>query len=101
MINHKLLRTDGILILRPEAPLEATDFESLAHEIDPYIEANGRLHGVMIDAESFPGWKNFAGMIAHLKFVKDHHQKIQKLAVVTDSNLLSFCASDCQAFCSG
>ena len=90
MIKHTLLRTDGILILTPEAPLEATDFESLAQEIDPYIEANGKLHGVMIDAESFPGWKDFAGMFAHLKFVKNHHQKLQKLAVVSDSNLLAF-----------
>ena len=89
MIKHKLLQTEGILIVTPESPLESTDFERLAQEIDPYIEANGKLHGVMIDAESFPGWKDFAGMIAHLKFVKNHHQKIEKLAVVSDSSVLS------------
>ena len=90
MINHKLLRTEGILILTPEAPLESADFERLAQEIDPYIEANGKLHGVMIDAESFPGWKDFAGLIAHLRFVRNHHQKVQKIAVVSDSSFLSF-----------
>jgi hypothetical protein len=90
MIKHELLRTEGILILTPEAPLESADFERLAQEIDPYIEANGKLHGVMIDAESFPGWKDFAGLVAHLRFVRDHHQKIQKLAVVSDSSVLSF-----------
>ena len=90
MINHKLLRAEGILILTPEGPLERTDFEKVAQEIDPYIEANGKLHGVMIDAESFPGWKDFAGLIAHLRFVRDHHQKIQKIAVVSDSGFLSF-----------
>jgi len=67
MINHQLLETEGILILRPEAPLESADFQRVAQEIDPYIEANGKLHGVMIDAESFPGWKDFAAMVAHLK----------------------------------
>jgi len=90
MINHKLLRTEGILILTPDSPLESADFENLAQEIDPYIEQNGKLHGLMLDAESFSGWKDFAGLVAHLKFVKNHHQKIQKVAVVSDSSFLSF-----------
>jgi hypothetical protein len=90
MIRHELLQAEGILILNPEAPLEATDFQRLAQEIDPYIEANGKLHGIMIDADSFPGWKDFAGLFAHLRFVKGHHKKVQKIAVVSDSSLLSF-----------
>jgi hypothetical protein len=90
MINHKLLRTEGILILTPDSPLKSADFENLAQEIDPYIEQNGKLHGLMLDAESFPGWKDCAGLVAHLKFVKNHHQKIQKVAVVSDSSFLSF-----------
>ncbi len=89
MISHKLLRTEGILILTPGSPLESTDFETLAQEIDPYIEENGKLHGIMLDAESFPGWKDFASLVAHLRFVKNHHQKIQKIAVVSDSSFLS------------
>ena len=43
----------------------------------------------MIDAESFPGWKDFAALVAHLKFVRDHHQKIEKVAVVSDSSFLT------------
>jgi hypothetical protein len=90
MLKHQLLRTEGVLILTPESPLESTDFEKLAQEIDPYIDANGKLHGLMIDAESFPGWKDFAGLVAHLRFVKNHHQKVQKVAVVSDSGFLAF-----------
>jgi hypothetical protein len=89
MLNHELLQTEGILIIRPEGPLEATDFQKLAQEIDPYIEANGKLCGLMIDAASFPGWKDFAGLLAHLKFVKEHHRRILRIAVVTDSDLLA------------
>jgi len=89
MITHRLLRTEGILIITPEAPLESTDFEKLAQEIDPYIEENGKLHGLMIDAESFPGWSDFAAFIAHMKFVKNHHQKVQKIAFVSDNTVLS------------
>lgn len=89
MLEYELLQTDGILILRPQGRLEAADFEKLAKEVDPYIEANGRLHGLMVDAEAFPGWKDFAALVAHLRFVRDHHRKIEKVAVVSDSNFLS------------
>ena len=89
MVDYELLRTEGILILRPKDSLEAADFRKLAQEIDPYIEANGKLHGVMVDAESFPGWKDFAALLAHLRFVRDHHRKIQKIAAVSDSNFLT------------
>lgn len=90
MVEYELLRTVGLLILRPKGRLEASDFEKIAQEIDPYIEANGKLHGLLLDAESFPGWKDFAALVAHLKFVRGHHQKIEKVAVVSDSSFLSF-----------
>lgn len=89
MIEHEFLRTEGILILRPKARLEAGDFVNLAREIDPTIEADGKLHGLMIDAESFPGWQDFAALVAHLKFVREHHRKIEKVAVVSDSSFLT------------
>jgi hypothetical protein len=90
MITYKLLGAEGILILTPDSPLDATDFKNLARELDPYLDQNGQLHGLLIDAESFPGWKDFAGLLAHLRFVKDHHQKIQNVAVVSDSTFLTY-----------
>jgi len=89
MVEHELLPADGILILRPKGRLEAADFESLTRKVDAYIEANGRLHGLMIAAGSFPGWKDFAALVAHLRFVRDHHRTIDKVAVVSDSGFLS------------
>ena len=89
MVDHELLPAEGILILRPKGRLEAADFENLAREVDPYIEANGHLHGLMIAAEAFPGWSDFAAFVAHLRFVRDHHTKIERVAVVSDSGFLS------------
>ena len=89
MVDHELMQAEGILIVRPKDRLEAADFEKLAWEIDPYIEANGKLNGIMIEAESFPGWTGFGALIAHFKFVRDHHRKVQKVAVVSDSSFLS------------
>ena len=89
MLNHELLRNEGILILRPDGPLQAGDFASLATSVDPYIEAHGRLHGMMVEASSFPGWDSFAALVSHLRFVRDHHRLISKIAAVSDSAILS------------
>jgi hypothetical protein len=43
----------------------------------------------MIYSKSFPGWSDFAALIGHLKFVKEHHRRIAKIAAVTDSGFLS------------
>jgi tRNA U38,U39,U40 pseudouridine synthase TruA len=89
MLNYELNQENGILILKPMAPLESTDFEKLVQEVDPYIREKGKLNGLLIYAKSFPGWDNFAAFLSHMKFVKNHHQQIKKIAAVTSSNFLS------------
>jgi hypothetical protein len=88
-LKHQLLLPEGILILEPDAPLEAADFEGLAREIDPYIAEHGKLSGLMVHAKAFPGWANLEAFLAHMQFIKSHHQKIVRLAMVTDSKLLA------------
>ena len=89
MLKYELNRTEGILILQPVGPLESTDFEKLVQEVDPYIKETGKLKGLMIYVKSFPGWDNFAAFLSHMKFVKNHHQKVKKIAAVTGSGFLS------------
>jgi|SRR4026208_69803 len=89
MLTHELLRDEGILILRPQGPLQASDFTSLAKVVDPYLEEHGTLRGIMVDAQSFPGWDSFAALVSHLQFVRDHHHLIGKVAAVSDSPVLS------------
>ena len=89
MLIHELMLDEKILVITPEGSLEAADFERLAKEVDPYIEAKGTLNGLMIYTESFPGWENFAALLSHIKFVKEHHRNIEKVAAVTDSGFLS------------
>ena len=88
MVQFELLSDRGILAITPDGPLERADFERLAAAIDPYIAANGKLTGIMITAETFPGWINFEAMTAHFNFVASHHQKIERIAVVTNHALL-------------
>jgi ABC-type sugar transport system substrate-binding protein len=88
MTHFELLRDRGILVVTAHDPLEKADFEQLAKEVDPFIASNGKLSGVMICAEAFPGWENFEAFVSHVKFVADHHRQIERVAAVSDSTLL-------------
>jgi len=88
MLKYELLRDEGVLIVTPQGPLEKADFEALAEVVDPYITSVGKLKGLMIYTKSFPGWNDFAGLVGHIKFVKEHQQHIDKVAAVTDNTFL-------------
>lgn len=87
MIEHHLDTTDAILRLQPKSSLEQSDFEQLAKAVDPFIAGTGDLAGLIIEPPAFPGWSSFGAFAAHMRFVKDHHKHINKIALVTDSAL--------------
>lgn len=88
MIGFELLRDKGILVVRPDEALRAGDFATIAAEVDPYIASQAGLKGLMVVAQSFPGWASFEGLVGHLRFVRDHHRKIKRVAVLTDNRFL-------------
>ena len=87
MIEYDLDKEHAILLVRPQSALDKEDFAELAKAVDPQIEANGDLAGLILNAPSFPGWDSFGAMVTHFRFVRDHHKHIKKVAVVTDSHL--------------
>jgi hypothetical protein len=87
MIDYHLDRAAAILTIRPESALEKSDFAELAKAVDPQIEEHGDLKGLIVEAPKFPGWDNFGALVTHLRFVREHHKHVKKIAVVTDSHL--------------
>jgi tRNA U38,U39,U40 pseudouridine synthase TruA len=87
MISLEINKIDGIVIIEPSGALEQSDFEELTKEIDDYIHARGVVNGIIIHTKAFPGWEDFSAFQHHMKFVKDHHRKIKRVAVVTDSKV--------------
>jgi hypothetical protein len=89
MINAKLFRDEGILTVEPVSKLTTTDFEQISNLVNPFIEDHGHLNGVLIDAESFPGWEDLAGALSHLRFIDEYEKKVERVAAVTDNQLLA------------
>jgi hypothetical protein len=87
MIEFDLDTAHSILEVRPQSALDKADFVELAKAVDPLIETNGDLAGLIINVAKFPGWDSFGTMITHFRFVRDHHKHIEKVALVTDSHL--------------
>jgi hypothetical protein len=87
MIEHSLDTAHSILHVRPQTSLAQSDFVQLAQTIDPYIEETGDLKGLIIEVPAFPGWESLSAMLAHFRFVRDHHKHIRKVGLVTDSVL--------------
>ena len=93
MLSVTIDEENGIVVLEPEGPLSKNDFESAARIIDPYIEDANQLIGLIIHTKSFPGWDSFAALISHLRFVKEHHEKLLRVALSTDSTVGRFAES--------
>jgi len=87
MIVYHLDPATSILTLRPESALEKNDFIEVAQALDPQIDQHGDLAGLIIAAPHFPGWDSFGALVNHLRFIRDHHQHVKKIAMVTDSPL--------------
>jgi hypothetical protein len=89
MLDYSIMKPEGILVLKPRAPLSKEDFGGLSAAVDSYLSDHAKLHGVLIQSKAFPGWENFGGFTAHMHFVSGHHKKIERLAIVTDSPVAS------------
>ncbi|MBS3803038.1 MAG: STAS/SEC14 domain-containing protein [Oleiphilaceae bacterium] len=87
MLHVKIDDTTGIATLSPDAALSQEDFEYAAQRIDAHIEKSGPLKGLIINTRHFPGWKSFGSLISHLRFFREHHKDVAKVAVVTDSSI--------------
>ena len=101
MITFELSEDCGVLIIEPEGALSADDFRNISRVVDPYIEEKGKAdRAVVIEAPSFPGWDSFGALVEHMKFVKGHHKKIDRVAAVTDSENISIAPKIAEHFAS-
>lgn len=88
MLHVDLDEKNAIATLKPDGALTKDDFTLASSVIDPFVEKSGKLHGIIIYVESFPGWDSFGALSSHFKFVNEHHKKVRAVAFVTNSALV-------------
>jgi hypothetical protein len=93
MLSVEIDEALGVAILEPNGPLSKDDFKSATQAIDPYIEKTGSLNGLVIHTKAFPGWDSLTALSSHLRFVRDHHKQLARVAFATDSVVGSFAES--------
>ena len=62
--------------------INADDFQRLLPQIDALIQKEGKIR-LLIDASNCSGWENMAAFERHIGFVKNHHQKVDRISVIT------------------
>ena len=87
MLTYQILEDDNVVVIEPKGPLSEEDFRDLTAAVDTHLERTQRLKGILVYTKEFPGWKDFAGFTSHLRFVRNHHREIGKIAVASDSVL--------------
>jgi putative intracellular protease/amidase len=87
MLEYSIVEPGGILRVTPSGALTVEDFTGLARFADGYLNTHGTLGGLLIESHAFPGWDSFAALSAHLRFVRDHQRRIERIALVTDSSI--------------
>ncbi len=93
MLDYSIMKPEGILVLKPQSPMSKMDFDGLSAMVDAYLSEHDKLRGVLIHAKGFPGWENFGGFTAHMHFVREHHKKVERVAIVTDSHFAGIAES--------
>jgi hypothetical protein len=88
-ITHRIIAGAGagIVVVEATGPLRVPDFDALAMTIDSWLEYHAELQGIVVHARAFPGWENLRALIGHLRFVRDHHRAIAKVALAVDGTL--------------
>ncbi|MEU5979307.1 STAS/SEC14 domain-containing protein [Streptomyces sp. NPDC047315] len=86
-VSHRILPASGVLLVEIDSPLRTQDFDAVALTVDSWLDAHEELTGVVIHARTFPGWENVGGLLSHVRFVRDHHQRIGRVALAADTRL--------------
>jgi hypothetical protein len=79
---------DGdVLMVRPGGPIAREDVATLTRTVDEYLADHPKIAGVMVETPSFPGFASIGAFADYARFVADHHARVRRLALVTDSAL--------------
>jgi hypothetical protein len=88
LVTFRMIPERGVLLVEPHGRLQVEDFDALDAAADTWIEsADGSLRGIVVHARQFPGWENLGSVLRHVRFVRDHHRRIRRVALAVDGTV--------------
>jgi hypothetical protein len=98
-LDFRLLPDRGVVIVEPHGKLSASSFDTLEAAVDDWIDTRtGTVNGLVIHVREFPGWEDLGSAWRHIRFVRDHHRRIPRVALASDSKLAALAATLAQHF---
>ncbi|WP_460105315.1 SpoIIAA family protein [Streptomyces sp. YKOK-J1] len=84
-VSHQLRSEARVVVIEVDQPLRVQDFDALARTVDDWLDTHEALDGVVVHARAFPGWENVKSLLRHVRFVRDHHRRVRRIALAADS----------------
>ena len=80
MIKTEAISPKALRLTAPEK-FRSDDFQKLALQVDPLIRQHNNIR-LLIDASKFHGWENLSALKNHVAFIKAHHRKVERIALI-------------------
>lgn len=98
-LDFRVLPDRGVVVVEPQGRLSAGDFDTLEAAVDDWIDTGGgAVNGLVIHAREFPGWEDLGSAWRHIRFLRDHHRQIPRVAFASDSKLAALAPTLAQHF---
>jgi SpoIIAA-like len=76
-----------VLRVRPDGAITSEDVATLTRTADEHLATHPKIAGVMVQTRTFPGFASLTAFADYARFIADHHARVRRLALVTDSAL--------------
>ena len=88
----KIIEDDAhdCFVLEPSGSLRKADLDALTERFNARVARADRSRTWSSTRRSFPTWSDFARAAEHIRFIRDHHRQIEKVALVSDARILDF-----------
>jgi hypothetical protein len=87
MLEYTLLANRGVLDARLSAPMAARDVAQLNEAVNRHLSEHKPLNALCIHICEKSDWEDVADLASHLNFTNDLHRNLNKLAVVSSSDI--------------
>lgn len=78
-------RAHRCLILEPTGSLSRGDLDRLSARFDAVVAATDRAPNLVIHAAGFPSWSDLGALARHLRFIRQHHRMVSRVAFVSNA----------------